>query len=202
MAMQQLIRISGLRYHWLLVLFIAAANHSAYCADVRMFTSDMFGYRLTVPRGWDLAVPSSGVPVIFNYDKSEALPQGLIPSGKANIFLIPYAAVSEVTPARDLKAWIRANSQKWYTNVRTTRIPAWSRDGRAPQDIVRVEADYERSPEDESLQTEISYYFVLNGSDFRLRMLFGKGDRRYSYFRSVAYALLRSIRSTAPLTRR
>jgi hypothetical protein len=202
MAVQQLIRLSNLSYRWLLLLSVAAAaSHSAYCVDARTFTSDMFGYRLTVPLGWHLAVPPSGVPVIFNYDESHALPQGLIPSGGADIYLIPYEAVSQVTRARDLQEWIRANSEEWHTNVRTARIAAGSKDARAPQEIVRVEADYERSPDDETLQTEINYYFVLHGSDFRLRMLFGKGDPRSSYFRTVIDTLLRSIQSTAPLTR-
>jgi len=202
MAMQPLTRLSILSYRWLLVLSVtAAASHSAYCVDARRFTSDMFGYRLTVPLGWHLAVPPSGVPVIFNYDQSHALPQGLIPSGGADIYLIPYDAVSQVSPARDLQEWIRVNSEEWHTNVRTARIAAWSKDARAPREIVRVEADYERSPEDESLQTEINYYFVLRGSEFRLRMLFGKGDPRSSYFRIVIATLLRSIQSTAPLSR-
>jgi hypothetical protein len=133
--------------------------------------------------------------VLFNYDESQALPQGLIPVGGANIFLIPYQAVTSVTHARDLQDWIQANSEQWHTNVRTSRVAAWSSDGTTPQEIIKVEADYERAPEDEARQTEINYYFVLHGSDFRLRMLYGKGDKRSSYFGTVVEALLRSIKT-------
>ncbi len=196
MAMQRLIGSwdRGICLLWLLNVATAVSG-GAYFADERTFTSELFGYRLEVPGGWHVAVPPSGVPVFFNYDESKALPQGLIPDRGANIYLIPYEAVSRVTQARDLQDWIQTNSEQWHTNVRTSRVAAWSSSETAPQEIVKVEADYERAPEDEERQAEINYYFVLHGSGFRLRMLYGKGDPRSSYFKTVADSLLRSIKT-------
>lgn len=192
--MQRLIQTWSRGGCWVWLLYIAM-SHISYCAGGRTFTSEMFGYRLVIPNGWHVAVPPSGVPVLFNYDESQALPQGLIPVGGANIYLIPYAAVTGVTHARDLQDWIQANSEEWHTNVRTSRVASWSSGGTTPKEIIKVEAEYERAPEDEARQAEINYYFVLHGSDFRLRMLYGKGDPRSSYFRSVVEAVLRSIKA-------
>lgn len=186
--MQRLIRV-------VLLSIAIVMNDGAHAAGARTFTSQRFGYQLSVPRDWNIAVPPSDVPVLFNYDESKALPQGLIPEGGANIYVIPYEAVGLVTSARDLQDWIQINSRMWHTNVRTSRVASWSRDERLPQRITKVDADYERAPEDEALQSEINYYFVLRGAGFRLRMLYGKGDPRSSYFNSVIGVVLRSVRA-------
>jgi hypothetical protein len=169
---------------------------SAYApAAARAYLNRQFGYRLTVPAGWNIAVPPSGVPVLFNYAQGSALPQGLIPDGGAEVYVIPYQAVELVTSARDLESWIAANSAMWHTNVRTSSAAPWAKDDGAPQEIVKVDADYERAPEDETLQSEVNYYFTLHHRGFRLRLLYEKGDPHGSSFNSALLAVLHSIKA-------
>lgn len=138
-----------------LLLFGALSIHVAYGADGRSFVNHKFGYQLSVPKGWNIEVPPSNVPVLFNNKPSEGLPQGLIADGGAEIYLIPYGAVKAVTPAKEMQEWIAANSARWHTNVRHRTIASWTTDPFAPQRITRVDADYERAEGDEKLQSEV-----------------------------------------------
>ena len=57
------------------------------------FANSRFHYEFTIPPEMERRPPESGVPVLFNYKRSEGGPQGLFPDHGANIFLIPLAAV-------------------------------------------------------------------------------------------------------------
>jgi len=135
------------------------------------------------------------VPVISNYPASGALPQGLIPDAGADIFLIPYEAVEAVARAGDLENWIESNDAMWHNKARTRRLPSWTNDESYPQQIFRVDADYERAPEDGTLQSEVNFYFLLHRAGFRLRMLYWKGDSHRSSFNSALQEVLHSIRA-------
>ena len=182
-------------YLLLLTVFGIAGLSPLHAAGPRVIENRKFGYRLSVPEEWNVVVPPSGVPVLFNYDKKKALPQGLIPEGGAEVYLIPYEAVRLVAGANRLEDWIQANGRESHTNVRTERVASWTKDESSPQGITRIVADYQRAPEDEELQSEVDYYFTLRGAAFRLRMLFWKGDPRSSDYNSVMVAVLRSIRA-------
>jgi len=195
MAMQRLAWVRAFPRFVALLAAGAIVTCALFAANEEAFVSHRFGYRLSVPRGWHVAVSPSDIPVLFNYDQSKALPQGLIPEGGAEIYLIPYEAVEAVSPAGDLKEWIVANSALWHTNVRSRPVTSWTKDPSYPQQITRVDSDYERAPEDNELQSEVNYYFVLHGRGYRLRLLYAKGALRSSYFNSAGDSVLRSVRA-------
>ncbi len=196
MALQGLIAPSVLISRLMLVfgLVLAEAGHGS-CFAQRNFTSDRFRYALTVPIGWNLLESPSGVPVIFNYPRAKGLPQGLIPDGGADIYLVPESVVAPVTPAGGLDEWIRSNESTSHSDIRVSRPVVRTKGTNAPQDLVKVEADYERSPDDGMLQTEVNYYFRLHGDGFRLRLLYWKGAPKASSFRAALVGILNSIRA-------
>ena len=168
---------------------------SALLAQTRTYVSSQFKYKLTVPTHWNIEVSGSGVPVIFNYALSEGGPQGLFPENGANIFLIPLEAVKVVTGASTMDEWIRRNLAADHKNVTIRHIPSPSGSDRAPQNVVEVQADFERNPQDDQLQRELDFYFTLRGSMFRLMLVYWKDSPHAAELRSACESILRSIRS-------
>jgi hypothetical protein len=183
------------RHAHILVVFASAP---LFAAEQKTFTSDGYGYRLRYPKAWNVSESGSGVPLFSNYSPSEAGPQGLFPSGGAEIYLIPFAAVKATTSATTLKEWIQSNSGRDHSKVavRSVPRPAGARGG--PQNAFEVKSDFERDPQDETLQREINYYFDLHGAGFRLMLLYWKGDSRALYFESVLRSVFRSITALGP----
>ncbi len=158
----------------------------------RAFVNSKFHYALKVPGGWN--AEGQDIPVLFNYRASEGGPQGLFPDHGAQITLIPLAAVQAVVDAGTMDEWIKRNLASNHTNVSIRHLPA-PEDNRAltPRDIVEVEADFERDPQDDMLQHEVDYYFYLRGAPFRLRLLYWKDDKQSSGHRAALQYVLRSI---------
>ena len=150
---------------------------------------------MTIPAKWNMDVPESGVPVLFNYKRSEGGPQGLFPDHGANIFLIPLDAVKINTNATTLDEWIHRNLQHDHSSSSIKQLPDLDPNPRSPRNIVEVWADFVRDEQDEEKQSEVNYYFTLNGAEFRLMLLYWKDDHQGKYFQSTAESLLRSLRS-------
>ena len=66
-----------------------------------------------------------------------------------------------------------------------------------PRDIVRVEADFKRDPQDTESQREVNYYFTLRGAALRLRLLYWRDDPRSSSYRMALRSVLRRIETMA-----
>jgi hypothetical protein len=159
------------------------------------FANSKFHYEFTIPPKWNIDTPESGVPVLFNYKRSEGGPQGLFPDHGANIFLIPLAAVQVSTRADTISEWIQSNLQRDHQNASTRKKPELSsKSADGPQDVVEVQSDFTRAP-GEDPQREVDYYFSLRSSAFRLLLLYWKDDTQGQHFQSIAETLLRTIRS-------
>jgi hypothetical protein len=159
------------------------------------YANSKFHYKLTLPPRWNIDVPESGVPVLFNYKRSEGGPQGLFPGGGANIYLIPLAAVEARTPAKTLDDWITRNLERDHKNASIKQLHGADNSERAPQGIVEVQSDFVRDSQDEEPQHEVSYYFRLNGATFRLMLLYWKHDPNGSRLQAICESVLRSIRA-------
>jgi len=162
--------------------------------EQKTFTSAKYGYKVRLPKTWNVSVSAAGIPVFFNYDPSEALPQGLIPEHGAEIYLIPFANVQPVTGTKNLTDWIQFNNARGRSNIVVKRLST-SRSEREPHDAVEVDSDFERDPQDEVLQRVTDYYFTLRGEKFRLMLVHWKGDQQSAHFRLVLDSVFRSIES-------
>jgi hypothetical protein len=159
------------------------------------YTNSKFGYRLTLPPRWNIDIPESGVPVLFNYKRNQGGPQGLFPEGGANIYLIPLAAVEITTPAKTLDDWIKRNLERDHKNTLIKQLHEADNSERAPQNIIQVQSDFIRDSQDEEPQREVSYYFKLNGAAFRLMLLYWKQDPNGPRLQAICESVLRSIRT-------
>ena len=178
---------------WISVSFVLA---QAAVGQAHNYVSSRFKYQFVVPAKWHLAVSGSGVPVLFNYKESEGAGQGLFPEGGANIFLIPFEAVSAVTSAKTMDEWIKNNLAPDHTNVTLPRAIEIYGGKRSPQNITKVEADFVRPVPDDEMHHEVNYYFTLRGAMFRLMLVYWKDSPKAAEFRSICQSILRSIKST------
>jgi hypothetical protein len=178
-----------------MISLTVALNSGSSFAQVKSFVSSRFNYQLNIPVKWHISVAKSGVAIAFNYDLSRALPQGLIPEGGVEVYVVPLAAVEPVTEAKTLETWAEGNLSVGHTNVSTAHLPNFSNTDNTPHNILEVEADFRRYEQDEDVQREISFYFTLKGKPFRLMTLFGKDDPKAAYFRATSESIFRSIRS-------
>ena len=164
-------------------------------AAQKAFTSAQYGFTLRFPGSWSVSVSGAGVPLFFNYRRSQALPQGLLLDGGAEIYVIPFVLVGAMTHADSLDDWIAFNNAHGCSEIKTHHLPNFDSSVRVPHDIVEVESDFERDPQDDQLQRVIDYYFTLHGKKFRLMLVHWKDDPRAAYFRSVLDSVFRSIES-------
>jgi hypothetical protein len=167
----------------------------AAAEEQKAFTSGEYGYRLRLPRSWNVSVSGNGIPTIYNYDPKDALPQGLFPEHGADILLIPFAVVQPATKGHTLTEWIHSNTAHGYSNVVVKQVSSPNGSKHRPSDVVEVRADFRRAPDDEELQRTVCYYFTLHGMKFRLMLEYWKDDPRSAYFESVLDAVFRSLES-------
>jgi hypothetical protein len=159
----------------------------------RIYSNSRFHYRLEVPPNWNISVAESGVVTFFNYDERDSGPQGLFPEPGAEITVIPLDAVAAVVTANTVDEWIAANLTRGHALISRRSLPSGAAQDSA-RDIVNVEASFERDPQDEQLQHETNYYFTLHGAEFRLRLLYWKGDSSSANYRGACERILRGIR--------
>ncbi len=159
------------------------------------YRSAKFNYRLLLPPGWNTSTAGSGVLTIFDYKPAEAGPQGLFPFGGAEMLVLPFAGLEAITKAKTMDEWIAYNAGHNHSGVSTKHRPDLSKGGNSPNEVVEVDADFERDPQDEGLQHEVNYYFTLRGKMFRLMLIYWKGNPQASHLRSVCESLLGSVRA-------
>jgi hypothetical protein len=176
-------------------VFVAFLAFLAASGAVKHFVNSQFGYELDVPTGWNLDQTPSGVPVLFNYKRSMAGPQGLFPEEGAEIRVIPFKAVQIVTRAHIMDQWIKDNYGADYRNVSQKKLPDAGASPKVPRNITEVQADFERDSQDNELQRDLSYYFTLNGNAFRLRLLYWKKNPHREQIETVCRSVLGSIRA-------
>jgi hypothetical protein len=167
----------------------------ASLSQSRSYVSAKFNYRLLLPPGWNMSAAGSDVLMIFDYKQTEALPQGLFPDRGAEIWVIPFAGLEAITKAKTMDEWIAYNAGHNHSGVSTKHRPDLSKGGNSPNEVVEVDADFERDPQDEGLQHEVNYYFTLRGKMFRLMLIYWKGNPQASHLRSVCESLLGSVRA-------
>jgi len=181
------------KYSTLLLGFLAAIiGCSTSLAQGRKFSNPRFNYRLSIPNGWSLSETGFDV-MLYSYKRSEALPQGLYPSKGAEIWVTPFSAVKAGTRIDNLDRWIQDNLTTEQTRVSITPVGG-SKDENAPQNVVRVEADFGASSQDE-LQHEVSYYFVTRGRMFRLMLVYWNDNPNSKALNAICESVLRSFRS-------
>jgi hypothetical protein len=178
------------------VMGFASLTASAIAdAQPRTYTSARYNYRITVPEGWHISVPKSGVATFFNYELKEAGPQGLFPEDGAEIYLIPYGAVETVASSKTLRDWIQHNLTADHANVEIREIPASNRGSSGPQNVIEVTADFQRDSQDYEPQREVDYYFTLDKQMFRIMLLYWNDNPQGPFLQSICDSMLRSIRS-------
>jgi hypothetical protein len=168
--------------------------------DDTTYRNSRDGYTLQVPRHWHISV-TDHLAVLYNYPASEGGPQGLFPLHGANIFVVPFASVSAVSRASSMQEWIQENLRDGYSNIVVRSVPSIGLSDRLPQNVIRVESDYQRSAQDDSLQHKITYYFTLHGSWVKIELVYWKDDEQSAHFRSALDFVLRSVRSEVNHTR-
>jgi len=178
-----------------LFAIVSVLGPSASSGATKHYISSEFKYELDLPAGWNIDVSPSGVPVLFNYKRSRGGPQGLFPGDGANMFLIPFAAVQPVTSARTMDEWIAQNYMSYYRGLSVMTFPDSGATARGPRGITEVRGEFERNPQDDDLQQDVSYYFTLDGAMFRLRLLYWKHNVNGTTLRAAAESVLRSIRA-------
>lgn len=160
------------------------------------FVSSAFKYQLLVPQQWNLSVAKSGVPMIFNYNRRQAGSQGLFPDSGAEIYIVPLALVKAVVKGNSLDDWIRNDLSLEHTNALISHLPDAVDDHRLPRNVVMVESDFERDPQDKGLQHQIDYYYVLSGGMYHLMCVYWKDNLRAAQVRAACESVFRSIRAT------
>ena len=111
------------------------------------------------------------------------------------MYVLPLSAVQMVVNSRTMEEWINRNVSPNHSAVSLKRLPGFGSDDSVPQNLVEVEADFQRGQQ-EDLQHEMNYYFTLRGAIFRLRLLYWKDDRTAVSHRAACQFVLRSIRAT------
>src|SRR6266496_2024414 len=131
----------------ILSLQIVTLANALAARPTDLYRNTKHGYQLSVPPGWHLS-ESSNIPVIFNYPRHLALPQGLIRDGGAEIYLVPFSAVYPTVTGSTLADWIEQNNNNGNRNVKTEHVTPLSTSRSYPQQVIRGESDYVRSPDD------------------------------------------------------
>jgi hypothetical protein len=176
-------------------LVVSLAAPQVSFGQGQSYLNTKFNYRLSLPPGWNTSVSGSEVLTIFDYKPEEALPQGLFPDGGSEIWVVPFAGLEAFTKAKTLDEWIAFNAARNHSGVSTRDRADLSRGGNSPDGVVEVDADFERSPDDDALQHEVNYYFTLRGKMFRLMLIYWKDNPNAARLRSVCESVLESVQA-------
>jgi hypothetical protein len=160
----------------------------------RKYANRAFHYALEVPATWRIEARNT-VCVLYNFRPNEGGPQALFLEHGAEIYVIPLAAVQATVDATTIDEWASRNASPDHTAISAKHLSGPGRDDSVPNNLLMVEADYERDPQ-EDLQHEVNYYFSLRASIFRLRLLYWKDDSRAARHRAAVESVLRSIHAT------
>src|SRR5579872_5326224 len=136
----------------LLIFLLALLCCSLSPAQEQDYTSERFSYRMTIPAGWSLSKTGYDV-MLHSYKDNEALPQGLLPGGGAEIWVSPFSALKDTGTGKKLNAgvntmeqWIQHELGTDYENISITPA-APSKEANAPHAVMKVEADFKWDPD-------------------------------------------------------
>lgn len=177
----------------LIALFGGGPVSSAAGGTVRTYSNVEHNYRLTYPASWHISVVSMKAgPVLYNYDPSFAMGQGLFPPGGAEIFVLPPADIDSEDRSRSPQELAGENVRRFsYGNASLEQI---SNPGNpAISDVIRVSYDYQRI-DGEDLQRDVIFYFRFNGKPFKLLLNYWKGDPKAASYEQTLFSILKSIR--------
>ncbi len=166
----------------------------AVCEQLRTFDSREFRYHLSIPTDWHLSVSPNGIPRIFNYSPEELAPQGLFPSGGAEIHVVPLAAFHgrkrDWTESQWVKEEVRvlARDRASIEHIDDIGNPKIS-------NVVRASYDIQAVP-DGATEHSVDYYFSLGGQLFHVTLNYWKGDPSATRYEKVLLSILKSIRPT------
>jgi hypothetical protein len=158
------------------------------------YINERFNYSLQIPKKWRIS-ESGYIPLLFNYTPRTGGPQGLFPKQGAEIYVVPLSAVQQVLHAEAMEKWITVNLEHHHFDIIRKKISDPVDDVNAPHNILQVEADFERDPDDQERQHELNYYFTLRNVPFRLMLLYWKDNHQITSQRAVCWSVLRSIRA-------
>lgn len=154
---------------------------------------EKFGYQLRVPKNWNVDLPSSGVPFIFNYSRGDGLPQDLLPEHGAMIYCAPDLAVTVPGIPGVSAGRIARGSESNRKIVSSMTLPELHKGSQFPRDLVRVVSDIDRYESKDFIQREVRYAFTLRELRLSLVLTYWKGDRQAARYESVAREILESI---------
>jgi hypothetical protein len=158
-----------------------------------LVTVKKFAYQLKVPKGWHINLPVLEVPVMFNYPPERAGPQGLFPEHGAMIYCAPDLTAILPSATADIIERIKLGAEKGHIGLTVERVPDFQAGSKFPHDIVRVESDFKVDPSDELTQHEVSYFYSLGGSRYKLYINYWKGEPQEQYFQKLLRQILESV---------
>jgi hypothetical protein len=184
-------------YFEVLLVALVVASTAVAGDQAKSFVNSKFGYKMMVPAKWDMDLSGSGVPVLFNYKRSEGGPQGLFPEHGAHLFIVPLTVVQPMANAKRIDEWIQFNLRTSHEDPLIRQVPDLDPGEGGPRNIVEVQADFIRDEQDGERQREFNYYFTLRNTAFRLMLLYWKSNPQGRSFQSTAEDVLRSIKATS-----
>jgi hypothetical protein len=162
-------------------------------AQPTTYNNEKFSYLLRPPTGWNLSENASGVPMFFNYDVSEARAQDNYPDRGAEIIVIPLGVDPRTVHFKTLREWIAFDLSRNHSKISIKDLSGTRAEASVPQGVIEVESDFER--ENGRHQHEVSYFFLLKGTMFRLTMQHWLGNPNSKELHTIAETALQSIRA-------
>ena len=180
----------------LVALLYQGPVFSAARETVRTYSNAEHNYRLTYPASWHISVVSvKAGPVLYNYDPSFAMGQGLFPPGGAEIFVVPPADMNSEDRSRSPQELASENVRR-FSHGRVSVEQIANPGNPTISDVIRASYDYQRI-EDEDLQRDVIFSFRFSGEPFTLGLNYWKDDPKAAYYEQTLLSILRSIRHVA-----
>jgi hypothetical protein len=180
--------------YWLTEYLGVLGGLAALCAGQSTpYNNQKFSYSLRPPPGWNLSESSSSVPLFFNYDASEGRSQAMYPERGAEIRVIPLGVDPRTAHFTTLSEWIDFDLRHDHSKISTKSLSNSAAEAAAPRGVIEVESDFMR--ENGQIQHEVSYFFFLRDSMFRLTLAHWLGNPDAKGLHAAAEAVLHSIRA-------
>ena len=179
-------------------LAIALAAHAQSNAEGRAqrFTSDKYGFSMAVPRGWGVSTDQD-TPLLVSYPASHALPQGRIPSGGANISVVPLDKFRG-QERRSLAEWATADAtgdSAPNSPIYPFKMPPAS----MVKDAVISSHDTPTFGPDDQSQHTVNIFWEFRNKRFAAHLLYPAHDPKGPEFERIFMETIRSLRPVKTL---